>query len=174
MKKSFFLALVALLILAVGIASYSAGEKDDKSAWTDPATGLMWQISPTGGGMNWAHAKTHCEQLNLGGHADWRLPTIAELRSLIRGCPPTESGGACETTDSCTTLDCGKDACRGCPDHERPTGVCWPGELGGATWFYWSASPVADTAIYAWGVHFRVGSVLGDFTALDRLVRCVR
>jgi hypothetical protein len=173
LKRSLIFALAAALIFAAAITGRATTSQDDRGAWTDPATGLTWQRSPTGGGMNWANAKTHCEQLNLDGRRDWRLPTISELRSLIRGCPPTERGGTCGATDSCLTLDCGNDSCRARPDGDTPAGPSWPGELSGRDCFYWSTSPVADATSYAWGVHFRVGAVLGDFKTLDRLVRCV-
>ena len=60
--------------------------------WTDPDSDLMWQVEPTGGTMKWESAKTHCVDLDLAGHPDWRLPDIGEFRSLIRGCPDTELG----------------------------------------------------------------------------------
>jgi hypothetical protein len=171
-----FLAPVTLLILAVGISLYAADEDGEREVWADRTTGLTWQATPTGGAMNWSNARAHCESLTLGGRSDWRLPTISELRSLIRDCPPTEFGGACGAADSCLALECGKNDCRGCANAEDSdlSGVHWPRKLSGNRWYYWSSSPVADAASYAWGVHFRRGSVLGDFKALDRLVRCVR
>ena len=59
---------------------------------TDNVTGLMWQQTPDTDGdgdvdesdkVSWADAQTGAESLTLGGYADWRLPTIKELYSLI-------------------------------------------------------------------------------------------
>ncbi len=49
---------------------------------TDLSTGLMWQRQ-SGEPMNWEDALAYCENLNLAGHSDWRLPSIKELRSII-------------------------------------------------------------------------------------------
>lgn len=49
---------------------------------TDQKTGLMWQgteILP----RKWEHALAYCEELELGGFDDWRLPTLKELMSLV-------------------------------------------------------------------------------------------
>jgi len=47
---------------------------------TDSSTGLMWQQASSSI-KTWEQALTYCEGLNLGGHTDWRLPTIKELKS---------------------------------------------------------------------------------------------
>lgn len=50
----------------------------------DHRTGLMWdQKTMPGGRMPWAKAKEACSLYDLGGHNDWRLPTIRELLSLV-------------------------------------------------------------------------------------------
>lgn len=49
---------------------------------TDTRTGLMWQQGEAGQ-MTWGNAILHCEGLSLGGHADWRLPSVKELDSLM-------------------------------------------------------------------------------------------
>lgn len=49
---------------------------------TDSITGLIWQQTD-GGEMTWERAKVYAEQLQLGGHQDWRLPTSLELFSLM-------------------------------------------------------------------------------------------
>jgi hypothetical protein len=49
--------------------------------WTDPATGLMWTRKDKGN-LNWKDAETYCQRLKLGGHTDWRLPSIDELEGI--------------------------------------------------------------------------------------------
>ncbi len=50
---------------------------------TDIFTGLMWQQTFSSTTVTWDQALAYCVGLNLGGHTDWRLPTIKELRSLV-------------------------------------------------------------------------------------------
>jgi hypothetical protein len=50
---------------------------------TDTSTELMWQQQAGSSIQRWEGALAYCEGLNLGGHTDWRLPTIKELRSLV-------------------------------------------------------------------------------------------
>jgi len=68
-------------------AHYSKGhkmsfEKNDNGTVTDNNTGLMWQAIPTTEGFSWKDAKAYCENLELGGYDDWRLPTAKELYSI--------------------------------------------------------------------------------------------
>jgi len=51
-------------------------------AWTDPATGLMWTRMDNGTNVNWKQAGQYCGKMTVGGHSDWRLPTIDELSGL--------------------------------------------------------------------------------------------
>lgn len=54
---------------------------------TDRITGLMWQKDAPDDGMIWQHAKEYVQKLNsvrFAGYADWRLPTIEELASLMK------------------------------------------------------------------------------------------
>ncbi len=50
---------------------------------TDTATGLMWQKATAPGTYTWEGALAYCENLNLTGHTDWRLPDRNELQSLV-------------------------------------------------------------------------------------------
>jgi hypothetical protein len=49
---------------------------------TDLITGLDWQKT-LGDKLTWTEARDGAAQLRLGGHSDWRLPTIKELYSLM-------------------------------------------------------------------------------------------
>jgi len=60
---------------------------------SDTCTGLMWQkdtpdLSGNGTAGNedrltWQGALKYCDGLSLGGHDDWRLPSIRELLSIV-------------------------------------------------------------------------------------------
>jgi hypothetical protein len=48
----------------------------------DTATGLIWQKEYSGV-LTWVNALSYCENSNYAGYADWRLPNIEELKTLI-------------------------------------------------------------------------------------------
>ncbi len=50
---------------------------------TDSLTGLQWQQAPGPTALNHQAAAKACDELVLAGHRDWRLPTAAELQSLV-------------------------------------------------------------------------------------------
>jgi hypothetical protein len=57
---------------------------------TDKVTGLMWQKGGSPSEMKFDAAVKYVEDLNssrVGGHSDWRLPTMEELCSLLEGTP---------------------------------------------------------------------------------------
>ena len=146
--------------------------------WVDSSTGLMWQKTPDFS-FYYGEAERHCQVLNFAGYSDWRLPTISELRSLIRGCPATETDGPCGVTDSCTSIECLNSYCDGCNLHEGPADGCyWPSELNGpCIGFFWSStfswdpqSPWTDP----WTVHFQFGYIYYWYPNDRENVRCVR
>jgi len=59
----------------------------DSNIIKDNATGLMWQKASTKGvdekGMTFEAAIAYCENLELGGYKDWRLPNRNELTTLF-------------------------------------------------------------------------------------------
>ncbi len=48
----------------------------------DNVTDLMWAQDLSKASMSWEEAVEYCENLELGGYDDWRLPTVKELWSL--------------------------------------------------------------------------------------------
>jgi len=152
-----------------------AGPSGGAGTWTDPDSGHTWQMKPTGGTMSWSDAKAHCRNLSLEGEG-WRLPAIDELRSLIRGCVATQSGGRCNVAPArCLSWSCGDDSCVGCYTGEGPgdAGLYWPNAIAGECCSYWSSSLGAG-GDHAWGVHFDNGSLYINDVSLDDRVRCVR
>lgn len=49
---------------------------------SDLNTGLMW-VKARGARMSWADALAGAQACRVGGYADWRMPTVKELYSLI-------------------------------------------------------------------------------------------
>lgn len=146
----------------------------------DPASGLCWQDPPADDRIfTWEEAMAYCDELDLGGYGQgsWRLPTISELRSLIRGCPETETGGACGVTDDCLDDDdCFNRHCGGCSDSGGygAEGAYWP-EVGvGVVPSFWSSSSRPGSSSYAWGVSFDYAVVSALNKTNNFYVRCVR
>jgi hypothetical protein len=49
---------------------------------SDTRSNLMWAAKDNGSNINWANAKSYCENYRGGGYSDWRLPTQDELAGL--------------------------------------------------------------------------------------------
>ncbi|CCQ89392.1 conserved hypothetical protein [Nitrospina gracilis 3/211] len=85
---------------------------------TDTATGLVWQQSyhyaETGNYCSWYEANEYIEHLNrvqLGGHADWRLPDRLELQSLYEIAHTFESRGRTYTLHIDPVFEFGYGSC---------------------------------------------------------------
>jgi hypothetical protein len=95
--------------------SPSGFDKNSDGFWADPDTLLIWEEpamlnSMSGFGTSIANATAYCENLFLAGANDWRVPTIDELRTIVRGVSTTMTDGRCPTTESCSNQDeCNKD-----------------------------------------------------------------
>ncbi|MCX5827119.1 MAG: AAA domain-containing protein [Deltaproteobacteria bacterium] len=54
----------------------------DNGTVLDTNTNLIWAARDNGSNINWANAKSYCENYRGGGHTDWRMPTQDELAGL--------------------------------------------------------------------------------------------
>jgi hypothetical protein len=54
----------------------------DNGTVLDTRTNLMWAAKDNGSHINWADAKSYCENYRAAGYTDWRMPTQDELAGL--------------------------------------------------------------------------------------------
>jgi subtilisin-like proprotein convertase family protein len=110
----------------------------DAGWWLDPDSQLMWQLVPQDN-LSYIQSHNFCNRLHLGGYGDWRSPKIFELRTLIRGCETTVTGGLCNIIEGdCTSTSCMNDSCGGCGGGGPADGCFWPSEMTGSCYKYWS------------------------------------
>ena len=150
-------------------------DSDIPLTWLDPTTNYRWQNKVPTNSRGHEEATRYCDWQNtiaLGGYSSgWRMPTISELRTLVRDCSATEMDGTCAVKDSCNEQSCWKDSCQGC---ELTIGICyWPQDIVGPCGRYWSSTDVDDSIGLFWALNFGAASISTDGTETN-LVRCVR
>jgi hypothetical protein len=142
---------------------------------TDKKTKYMWQKGTAPSAKNHEDAKKYCsDECKAGGHTDWRLPTIDELRTTIIGCPQTMPDGKCPATDTCGCKN--TSDCFGCNYMSGPgtvEGCYFPSVLEGSCSWYWSSSIYSPNVAQAWYVDFTDGSVDNYDKENIYYVRCV-
>jgi hypothetical protein len=72
-------------------AAMQQQEEEAMHTWKDPATGLMWTRTDNGSEVYFGGALNFCTSLRIGGHSDWRMPTLDELQGIKL--PITDSNG---------------------------------------------------------------------------------
>ena len=110
----------------------------------DNVTKLVWQKLTPPENYDQASALSYCAALRLAGYADWRLPSVVELVSLV------DTGTYNPSIDS----------------------TMFPGTP--AVGFYWSSTVYAGDPTNAWGVYFNNGYSDNNMAAMAYSVRCVR
>ncbi len=73
----------SLLLSADSDAFY---RDDAKEVVIDKQRNLMWQDGSAASSTdkNYADAIAHCENLNFAGYTDWYLPSVNELKSIVK------------------------------------------------------------------------------------------
>ncbi len=139
-------------------------------------TGLIWQDPPNDEHMTWYEARTYCENLTQDGKLDWRMPTVEEARSLLRGCSGSESTGGCGVIDTCVEFSCWNSYCGQCELSEGPAGGCyWPeGTTGLCGWAWTTGEYNYQYQDRVWIVGYHTGNIDGTLPTNDRIIRCVR
>jgi hypothetical protein len=88
--RKHFIVWIVLGAAALWAASAAAttprfvpGGDAGESTVVDQEVGLEWAIGDAAATATWVDALSHCDQLDYGGHDDWRLPNIAELTTIV-------------------------------------------------------------------------------------------
>ena len=71
-----------ILLIMIGLSILHADFTKSGDIVRDNVSKLQWQDDAVGSTMTWESAIGLCEGLTLGGHSDWRLPNINELKSI--------------------------------------------------------------------------------------------
>jgi tetratricopeptide (TPR) repeat protein len=91
--------LLCLTVFVTKCCLAQGWTKDPTTWWPDPSTGLMWAgqvhgnphpnpkdqfaccILGASNGLNWQQGNDYCASLRLAGLANWRLPTLDEVKA---------------------------------------------------------------------------------------------
>ena len=143
----------------------------------DIKSGLFWLRDVPSEGMVWKEADKYCSLLKYAGFKDWRLPTISELKTLIKGC---ESGTKkCKVSANCRNPKCMSDNCF-CSENRGPgeEGFYWQKKVwnykGDDMGSFWSSSIRTNHKFFYWGISFNNGGVDNGHMDSEFYVRCVR
>lgn len=82
--------VIAAFLLMSGFISVCANALDVPPPDIVTLDNRQWATVTNGTDIKWPDAETYCADLSLGGHDDWRLPTLVELEALYD--PESSSG----------------------------------------------------------------------------------
>ena len=74
------------LLIIIGLSTFLGADFSRDSTTdivTDNDKALEWQDNNIIKSITWESAITTCETLSFGGHNDWQLPNINELKTII-------------------------------------------------------------------------------------------
>jgi KaiC/GvpD/RAD55 family RecA-like ATPase len=114
----------------------------------------------------WEDAVEYCKK--MGG----RLPTVSELRTLLKNCPDSETGGNCKVTDDCLSESkCwDKEKCGGCEFDEDSGKYSVFGDIGA----FMTYSENIDNSNSSYAVSFISGAIRPGRKNLKGSVLCVK
>ena len=161
-------------------ADADSGEQEEQCTTIDAK---LWWSSKSADTMAWLSALNYCEELNVCGHSDWKLPTIDELKTLLKW--RRDSQCKVSDTDNCLSFD----DCWTCSSCCHDCTLGGGGECNYSSYYYdgrysklgdsgslWSSSVPTEYTHSAWIVNFNAAQVYDKSKSnkTEVYVRCVR
>ena len=127
--------------------------------------------------MTWDEAVKYCDRFTdfHFGFDKWRLPTVDELRELVRNCPATEPGGSCKVSEeeNCLAGNCSSPK-NSCACERKPKNRGYYSMYGDADYIgLWSSSTLSDDDKKAWGAVFYSGMIGSVGKDVKLYARCI-
>ena len=163
-------------------ADADSGEQEEHCKTVD---GHLWWSSKTTDSMNWESAINHCKELkesNACGYSDWHLPTIDELKTLLKWrrdsqCRVSDTDNCLSFTDCWTCSSCCHDCTLGGGGECNYSSYYYDGRYSklGDSGLLWSSSVPTEYYHSAWVVNFNAAQVYNKSKSnkTEVYVRCV-
>lgn len=116
----------------------------DNQTVKDEATGLIWQKEDSASAKTWTQALSYCEDLDLSGKTDWRLPNAKELQSIVdyTKSPDATNSPAIDSNFTSTSIT------------NEASQKDWP--------YYWTSTTyAADDNVGTYAVYIAFGRAMG-------------
>jgi serine/threonine protein kinase len=132
----------------------------------DYINGLMWTSSEHVPHMNWTLAGEYCQDLELGGKSDWRLPTKEELLATVDSCGGTSVQYSDNNWSSIKDKNLVNSSYQSCYKNK--------GFKAGSSYWSSTSTSISGDTDYAWIAYFNYGYVNRFTKRGSNSVRCVR
>ena len=165
-------------------ADTDSGEQDEPCTTID---GKVWWSPKTADTMDWLSALNYCEKelndLNKCGYSDWHLPTIDELKTLLKWrrdsqCKVSDTDNCLSFTDCWTCSSCCHDCTLGGGGECNYSSYYYDGRFSKLddSGSLWSSSVPTEYTHSAWTVNFNAAQVYNKSKSNETevYVRCVR
>jgi flagellar biosynthesis GTPase FlhF len=126
--------------------------------------GLMWEKETRK--MNWNDAMEYAKNLRLGGYSDWRLPTVDELKEVVRSCGGTSVEHSDKNFYSILDKNKANFSYQSCYKNKGFKNDDW--------YWYWGSTSISGGTDYGWLVDFDNGGVYYYRKDGNDYLRCVR
>ena len=148
----------------------------------DHVTGYIWQKSQSTEKLTYEQAVSYCDNLVINDITHWSIPTISQLRTIIRDCPTVMIDGKCRVTDLCNSYkQCwdNEDACSCILQQNKAPFIdktIWDLPADKDAKFYSNTENPDTMPGYKsyWLFGIKAGAILSDASSTSAYVKCIK